>query len=84
VVRQAIQLNYFLLRRLSKWCETVTTSRVRETDGISFDFIKKLWELLKDDFMQFLVDFHRNDNLTKGVNSTFTALIPEDKQSSTS
>ena len=46
-------------------------------DGISFDFIKKIWELVKDDFMQFLMDFHRNGKLTKGVNSTFIALIPK-------
>jgi len=46
-------------------------------DGISFYFIKKNWELVKDDFMRFLVDFHRNGKLSKGINSTFIALIPK-------
>jgi len=38
---------------------------------------KKNWDLVKDDFMQFVMDFHRNGKLTKGVNSTFIALIPK-------
>ena len=44
-------------------------------DGISFDFIKHFWDLVKDDFMRFMVEFHRNGKLTKGLNSTFIALI---------
>jgi len=44
-------------------------------DGINFGFIKDFWHELKDDFMRFLVEFHRNGRLTKGVNSTFIALI---------
>ena len=44
-------------------------------DGITFGFVKEFWELLKDDFMRFIVKFHRNGKLLKGVNSTFIALI---------
>jgi hypothetical protein len=33
--------------------------------------------MLKDDVMRFLVEFHRNGRLTKGINSTFIALIPK-------
>jgi len=46
-------------------------------DGISFGFIKEFWELVNDDFMRFLMEFHRNGKLTKGVNSTFIASIPK-------
>jgi len=46
-------------------------------DGISFGFIKEFWDILKDDVMLFLVEFHRNGKLTKGINSTFIALIPK-------
>jgi len=46
-------------------------------DGINFGFIKQFWEILKGDFMKFIVDFHRNGKLTKGVNSTFIVLIPK-------
>jgi len=30
-----------------------------------------------EDVMRFLVEFHRNGRLTKGINSTFIALIPK-------
>jgi len=46
-------------------------------DGISFGFIKQFWPELKDDFMRFVVEFHRNGKLTKGVNATFITLIPK-------
>jgi len=46
-------------------------------DGISFGFIKEFWDLLQDDFLRFMVEFHRNGRLTKGLNSTFIALIPK-------
>jgi len=48
-----------------------------EPDGISFDFIKHFWDLVKEDFMRFMVEFHRHGKLTKGLNSTFIALIPK-------
>jgi len=55
-------------------CESFKSPR---PDGINIGFIKKIWHELKNDFMRFFVDFHRNGKLTKGVNSTFIALIPK-------
>ncbi|CAJ2632329.1 unnamed protein product [Trifolium pratense] len=46
-------------------------------DGINFGFIKDFWAELRGDVMRFLSDFHRNGRLTKGINSTFIALIPK-------
>lgn len=46
-------------------------------DGVSFDFIKNFWDMLKDDVMRFLIEFHRNGRLAKVINSTFIALIPK-------
>jgi len=46
-------------------------------DGINFGFIKHFWELMKEDFMRFIMKFHHNGKLSKGVNSTFIALIPK-------
>ncbi|PNX67917.1 cysteine-rich receptor-like protein kinase, partial [Trifolium pratense] len=46
-------------------------------DGINFGFIKDFWVELRGDVMRFISDFHRNGRLTKGINSTFIALIPK-------
>jgi len=46
-------------------------------DGINLGFTKEFWDLLHEDLMRFLVDFHQNGKLTKGLNSTFIALIPK-------
>jgi len=48
-------------------------------DGITFGFIKDFWEILWDNVMRFIMEFHRNGRLTKGINSTFIALIPKVK-----
>jgi len=46
-------------------------------DGITFGFIKDFWDLPQVDVMRFLVEFHRNKRLSKGINSTFISLIPK-------
>ncbi|GAU41056.1 hypothetical protein TSUD_374110 [Trifolium subterraneum] len=46
-------------------------------DGINFGFIKDFWPELQADIMRFNAEFHRNGKLTKGLNSTFIALIPK-------
>jgi len=45
-------------------------------DGRNFGFLKEFWDDVKGDVMRFITDFHRNGKLTKGINSTFIALIP--------
>ncbi|GAU35629.1 hypothetical protein TSUD_30470, partial [Trifolium subterraneum] len=46
-------------------------------DGINFGFIKDFWAELRGDVMRFISEFHRNRKLTRGLNSTFIALIPK-------
>jgi len=46
-------------------------------DGINFGFIMEFWSKMSGDIMRFVGDFHRNGKLTKGINSTFIALIPK-------
>jgi len=48
-----------------------------DPDGVNFGFIKEFWEELKDDVMRFISEFHRNGKLTRGINTTFIALIPK-------
>ena len=46
-------------------------------DGTNFGFIKDFWHELKDEIMRFVSEFHRNGKLSKGINTTFIALIPK-------
>jgi hypothetical protein len=46
-------------------------------DGIHMGFIKDFWSEMKDDIMRFILDFHRNGRLSKGINNTFIDLIPK-------
>ena len=46
-------------------------------DGVNLGFIKDFWEDIKGDVMRFISEFHRNGKLSRGINSTFIALIPK-------
>ncbi|GAU32654.1 hypothetical protein TSUD_219040 [Trifolium subterraneum] len=46
-------------------------------DGINFGFIKDFWPEMQGEVMRFIMEFHRNGKLTKGLNSTFIAMIPK-------
>ncbi|KAK2429614.1 hypothetical protein QL285_028038 [Trifolium repens] len=46
-------------------------------DGINFGFYKDFLEDMRGDVMRFISEFHRNGKLSKGLNSTFIALIPK-------
>jgi len=46
-------------------------------DGVNLGFIKDFWEEVKGDVMRFISYFHKNGKLTRGINSTFIALIPK-------
>jgi len=44
-------------------------------DGNPLGFIKDFWQDLKGDILRFVLEFHRNGRFSKGINSTFIALI---------
>ena len=46
-------------------------------DGVNFGFLKEFWSDMKQDIMRFMTEFHRNGRLSRGINSTFIALIPK-------
>jgi len=46
-------------------------------DGVNFGFITKFWQVLQEDLMHFVSEFHRNGKLSRGINSTFIALSPK-------
>lgn len=55
-------------------CETVNALG---PDGFNFKFIKEMWEILKEDIMGFVIDFHKHGKLVRGVNSSFIVLVPK-------
>ncbi|GAU48380.1 hypothetical protein TSUD_118070, partial [Trifolium subterraneum] len=46
-------------------------------DEVNFGFIKDFWAEIRGDVMRFISEFHRKGKLTKGINSTFIAMIPK-------
>ena len=51
--------------------------KIPGSDGINFGLIKEFWVDLKDDFIRFMSEFHRNEKLSRGINNTFIDLIPK-------
>jgi len=46
-------------------------------DGFTLNFFKKCWEILREDLMQTVQNFHHNEIFEKSFNATFIALIPK-------
>ncbi|GKU90664.1 hypothetical protein SLEP1_g4631 [Rubroshorea leprosula] len=46
-------------------------------DGFNFGFLKAQWEVIKEDVLKFLMDFHKNGRLVRGSNASFIVLIPK-------
>jgi hypothetical protein len=44
-------------------------------DGLNLNFINVNWEFIKNDFMNFLMEFHRDGSVVKHLNRSFIALI---------
>ncbi|KAK2638348.1 hypothetical protein Ddye_026143 [Dipteronia dyeriana] len=50
-------------------------------DGLNLNFSKLSWEMIHEDFMNFIHDFHRYGSIVKKVNNTFIILILKVKES---
>nr|GEY44810.1 hypothetical protein [Tanacetum cinerariifolium] len=46
-------------------------------DGFTFQFLKRYWDLFKDDIKLFVYDFFATARLPPGTNSSFITLIPK-------
>ncbi|XP_024642310.1 uncharacterized protein [Medicago truncatula] len=57
--------------------EAVWDCDSHKSPGINFGFIKEFWIEMKDEIVRFVSEFHRNGKLSKGINTTFIALIPK-------
>jgi len=55
----------------------IDSSKTPGPDSFGAGFLKKYWEVLKNDFFHCIVEFFKNGRLLKNVNHTFIALIPK-------
>ncbi|GJW11209.1 hypothetical protein Tco_1577036 [Tanacetum coccineum] len=46
-------------------------------DGFSFAFVKKFWNILKHDILEFVTMFFESRKMPPGANSSFISLIPK-------
>ncbi|GKV09906.1 hypothetical protein SLEP1_g21339 [Rubroshorea leprosula] len=53
------------------------SSKAPGPDGCNFGFIKAMWEIVKDDVVKFVEDFHTSGRLVRGSNASFIVLIPK-------
>ncbi|KAK3227435.1 hypothetical protein Dsin_007297 [Dipteronia sinensis] len=44
-------------------------------DGLNLNFFKAHWEVIREDFMRFIKEFHKDGTLVKDLNNTFLTLI---------
>jgi hypothetical protein len=67
----------FLLEEIKKAIWDCDSFKSPGPDGVNLGFFKDFWEVLKIDLLNFFSEFHRQGILSKGLNSTFIALIPK-------
>ncbi|GAU25950.1 hypothetical protein TSUD_16880 [Trifolium subterraneum] len=67
----------FLLEEIKEEVWDCDSFKCPGPDGINIGFLKEFWDLLKLDFLNFFSEFYHHGVLTKGLNSTFIALIPK-------
>jgi len=47
------------------------------SDGFNFNFLKKSWEVMKDEVVAVMILFHETGCIPKGCNASFVALVPK-------
>ncbi len=52
-------------------------SKSPEPDGFNFNFLKKSWEFLKEEFTTVMTLFHETGCIPKGCNASFITLVPK-------
>ncbi|GKU96029.1 hypothetical protein SLEP1_g9310 [Rubroshorea leprosula] len=53
------------------------SSKAPGPDGFNFNFIKKNWEIIKREVIDFIMEFHDKGRIVKGLNESFVVLIPK-------
>lgn len=53
-----------------------------DPNGFNFVFFKENWEMLKDEIMVMMNEFHCHGKIVRGMNSSFIVLIPKKENNS--
>ncbi|GLU06807.1 hypothetical protein SLE2022_238000 [Rubroshorea leprosula] len=67
----------FSVEEIEEGLRSCDGSKAPGPDGYNFNFLKFAWQCIKEDFINFFSEFHRNGKLVRGLNSSFIALIPK-------
>nr|GFA12871.1 RNA-directed DNA polymerase, eukaryota, reverse transcriptase zinc-binding domain protein [Tanacetum cinerariifolium] len=60
---------------IQKWLVEWDTKA--KEDGFNFKFIKRYWDMVKFDFLNFFKQFENHGSLARGCNASFISLIPK-------
>lgn len=67
----------FTPKEIEEAVSSCESSKSPGPDGFNFEFIKKYWHVVKDDFVRMFREFHSNGKLPRGCNASLLALIPK-------
>lgn len=67
----------FIDKEVLKAVLSCNSSKVPGPNGFNFSFIKKMWDLIKNDIITLMKDFWQNAIIAPQLNSTFLTLIPK-------
>lgn len=67
----------FLMEEIVATVKECDSFKAPGPDGYNMAFVKKSWNVIKNDVFKFFQEFHANGILCKGINSIFVTLIPK-------
>ncbi|GKV49125.1 hypothetical protein SLEP1_g55890 [Rubroshorea leprosula] len=73
----AMLVDNFTEEEVNKAVWDCGVSKAPGPDGFNFQFIREMWEVLKEDIVGFIQEFHENGKLVRGLNESFIVLIPK-------
>ncbi|KAK2654118.1 hypothetical protein Ddye_013974 [Dipteronia dyeriana] len=57
--------------------QCVVGNKVSSPDGLTLSFIQANWEVIRDNFLRFISEFHKDNAIVKEIKKTFIALVPK-------
>ncbi|GKU98851.1 hypothetical protein SLEP1_g11790 [Rubroshorea leprosula] len=75
--QNATLISQFTEEEIKKTIWACNNSKAPGPDGFTFGFLKTMWEDVRKEICDFVVDFQRNEKLVRGSNASFIVLIPK-------